>query len=378
MSRLMGRRSTVKVAPEPGGEAVIFTCDWETPPRDSRPLARWWWPGGSVEQTKCEAQLRLLSEVGFGSVEVQPFLLGLNGDDLAADPKLRTVGEKSFIEDITFCATKCVEFGMAYDITLGSGWPGGLPTEKANGETQLLMETVANVCGPKKLEASLPPPPGASYRSMVQNVLDALGEPDTEAKVVAVLAGQLGADSEDGEKDGCPTLKNTVDITSCVVEGGKHGYGSINWEAPEGKWRVIVLYRNSTSHFVMGGAFPGKKDEALVVDHMTAQGANALLDCFGKRVTDACGDKIRGVFVDSFEMIAELPFTATFLQAFEEQMGYDLTPDLPLMFRTGGESKYSDMVDFFGLYGDPIYTSAEPQRWRRQRLKHATRDLETL
>ena len=29
--------------------------------------------------------------------------------------------------------------GNSGDITLGSGWPGGLPTEKANGEQQLVM-----------------------------------------------------------------------------------------------------------------------------------------------------------------------------------------------------------------------------------------------
>ena len=52
-----------KVAPEPGGEKVLSVGDWDKPPRDVKPLARWWWPGGSVEKDKCEAQLKLLAEM---------------------------------------------------------------------------------------------------------------------------------------------------------------------------------------------------------------------------------------------------------------------------------------------------------------------------
>lgn len=351
------------------GSCPIKTEEWNDPPRDCKPLARWWWPGGSVSKVTCEKQLELLQQSGFGSVEVQAFLLGLDGRDIKTDSALKTVGEPSFIENCKHCAVKCEKLGMAFDITLGSGWPGGLPQDKTNAEQQLVMRTVEkDLKGGRHVELDLPAPPKPSYRTLVQQVLDALGEPDTEADLVAVLAGHVGKDDEDGEKDGCPTLKDVIDITHTAERtGGKHGYGKVSWDVPEGKWRVIVLYRNCTMHFIMGGAFPGPKTDALVVDHMTEAGANALLDVFAKANVDACPGLIRGVFVDSFEMIAELPFTGIFIDSFKQRLGYDLTPELPFLFRTGGESKYSEMVDFFGMFGDPLYTPTDSMRKVRVR-----------
>ena len=71
--------------------------------------------------------------------------------------------------------------------------------------------------------------------------------------------------------------------------------------------------------------------------------------------------ELRGVFVDSFELMGELPFTSDFLAAFEAQTGYDLTPHLPLLFRKGGESKYAEMIDLFGRSGAPLYRDPAPE-----------------
>jgi len=76
---------------------------------------------------------------------------------------------------------------------------------------------------------------------------------------------------------------------------------------------------------------------------------------------------VRAVFMDSFELMGELPFTAEFLEAFRTRAGYDLTPDLPLLFRKGGESKYGDMLDFLGRNGGPLYLAPQPGRAERIR-----------
>ena len=75
---------------------VIPLADWENPPREARPMARWWWPGGSVEPVVLKKQLALIEEAGFGGVEVQPLLLGLGEEDLEADSRLRSVGGSDF------------------------------------------------------------------------------------------------------------------------------------------------------------------------------------------------------------------------------------------------------------------------------------------
>ena len=39
-------------------------------------------------------------------------------------------------------ASAAAELGLGFDLTLGSGWPGGLPTARVNAERQLVMGTL--------------------------------------------------------------------------------------------------------------------------------------------------------------------------------------------------------------------------------------------
>jgi hypothetical protein len=184
---------------------------WRDPALDMRPLARWWWPGGSVEARDLRNQLERIKDAGFGAVEVQPLLLGLGASDLAADPRLRTVGLSSFRRSIESAATAAAELGLGFDLTLGSGWPGGLPTGKENAERQLVMGTL-DIEGPLRFEGALPPAPDQSYRRAVEWVLDVLGAQDTQTDLVAVVAGRLGP-----ERDGVPTLDDLRVITGSAA-----------------------------------------------------------------------------------------------------------------------------------------------------------------
>jgi len=171
-------------------DSVIPLAEWQAPPRDARPVARWWWPGGSVKADVASGQLAEIAAAGFGAVELQPLLLGIGEDELAADPKLRSVGEPSYLEAVAKAAAAAARHGLAFDLTLGSGWPGGLPTAKANAERQLLMASV-DVAGPGRVDVKLPPAPDQSYRGAVEWVLDVLGPPDEETRLVAVLAARV-------------------------------------------------------------------------------------------------------------------------------------------------------------------------------------------
>jgi len=335
---------------------IIPLAAWQDPPPEARPVARWWWPGGSVEPEGLRQQLASIKSAGFGGVELQPLLLGLGDADLAADPNLRSVGKPGFHSRVAQAAAMAKGNGLAFDLTLGSGWPGGLPTPPKNAERQLLMAEF-DLQGPSAFVGSLPPPPDQSYRSSVEWVLDVLGPADPAVELVAVLAARVGP-----ERDGVATLGDAREITENVQSG------RLEWAVPPGEWRVLVFYTNSTEHFVMGGAFPGEETDARVVDHLSRSGADALLDGYGVPAVDSLpSDQVRGVFVDSFELMGELPFTADFQSSFEHLAGYDVTPHLPLLFRVGGESKYGEMVDFLGRTGGPVYLSSEPGRSKRIR-----------
>ena len=99
------------------------------------------------------------------------------------------------------------------------------------------------------------------------------------------------------------------------------------------------------------------------------RGADALLAGYadaGARC-DSRPVGVREIFVDSFELLGELPFTGDLLEAFADWTGYSLTPHLPLVFQRGGESKYAEMMDLFGRNGGARYTLAEPGRAARIR-----------
>jgi hypothetical protein len=329
---------------------------WNEPPRAARPVARWWWPGGSVEAAVLESQLRQIREAGFGAVELQPLLLGLGAEDLAADARLRSVGRPAFRRLVAAAADLAARIGLDFDLTLGSGWPGGLPTGKGNAERQLVMGTL-DVEGPRRFRGELPAAPDQSYRRAVEWLLDVLGPPDPEPRLVAVLAARVGA-----EREGIPVLEDVRVVT------GAHAAGRLDWLVPEGRWRIFALYESATGHFVMGGAFPGEEVDARVVDHLSQRGADALLTGYADPVLDALQEgPVREVFVDSFELLGELPFTTDFLAAFRAHAGYDLTPHLPLVFRDGGESKYGEMIDLLGRRGGPLYRAPEPERAERIR-----------
>ena len=343
-------------SPAPADSGPIPVSAWLDPPMEARPMGRWWWPGGSVQESVMVEQLALIEKAGFGGVEVQPLLLGLGETDLRVDAKLRSVGQPAFHQNLALAARAAHQAGLFFDVTLGSGWPGGLPTSRQNAERQLLMSAL-DLEGPSAFDGALPPAPDQSYRDSVEWVLDVLGPPDPSAQLVAVLAGRVGE-----KREGVPTLSEVRDITDDVS-------GSIlKWNVPEGQWRVMAFYANSTSHFVMGGAFPGEEPDALVVDHLSIRGADALLEGYGAPALDPLPDnQVRGVFVDSFELMGELPFTSDFQLAFKKHTGYELTPYLPFLFRRGGESKYAEMIDFFGQSGGPIYLSVEPGKAERIR-----------
>jgi len=348
--------SAEELATAPVADELIPIAAWQDPARDTRPVARWWWPGGSVDPRVLERQLQQIKDAGFGAVELQPLLLGLGAEDLAADSRLRSVGQPAFRSSVASAAAAAARIGLDFDFTLGSGWPGGLPTGKENAERQLVMGAV-DIEGPLRFEGPLPEAPDQSYRQAVEWVLDVLGPPDSDAKIVAVLAGRLGA-----KRGGIPTLEDVRVITG-AAEAGR-----LAWVAPEGSWRIFVLYENSTEHFVMGGAFPGGEADARVVDHLSQRGADAWLTGYAAPVLDALQHgRVREVFVDSFELMGELPFTAELLSAFRARAGYDLTPHLPLLFRKGGESKYGEMIDFLGRGGGPLYLAPEPERAERIR-----------
>jgi hypothetical protein len=169
---------------------------------------------------------------------------------------------------------------------------------------------------------------------LARNLLQSVGAFDTDFALTAVLASEiLDAEAEP------PLLDETRDMTPLVTGN------TLRWDVPEGVFRVFAIYENTTSHIVNGGAYPGEPTDARVIDHLDRQGIETAIAAIGDPWLDALDECLPGaVFVDSFELLGELPWTDAFADRFEDALGYDLVPFLPFVFREGGESRYTDLL----------------------------------
>ena len=77
------------------------------------------------------------------------------------------------------------------------------------------------------------------------------------------------------------------------------------------------------------------------MDHLNKGGIEEYIEKLGNQwIKNIQPYKPRNFFIDSFELIGELPWSQKFLKTFEEIHGYSIAPYLPLIFKKHGESKY--------------------------------------
>lgn len=341
------------VADPPGFARATFA----DPPRAAGPMVRWWWPGGAVDDATLRASLESIADAGYAEVELQPLLLGLADGDVAADPRVRTVGEEVYLGHLRAAAGAARELGLGWHLTLGSGWPNGGPEVAGDlGEQQLLLATAA-IDGPGSFRVEVPRPGEPAWVRPTNNVLPAIGAFDEDLELVAVLTAPLLDEAADP-----PLLGPVADVTPQVRDGVLAG------EAPAGRQIVLAAWRNRVHHLVLGGAFPGTLEDARVIDHLDPAGLDAVLRAQADVALDAvAGVPPATVFIDSFELIGDLPWTKRFAERFAAEAGVDAAPLLPFFFRDFGESVYVTVVR--GL-GGPVFATDVPDLQERAREEY--------
>ena len=347
-------RASTGDADPPGFSRATFA----DPPREAGPMARWWWPGGAVDGATLRSSLESIADAGYAQVEVQPFLIGLSASDVAADPRIRTVGDAAFLGHLRSAAEAARDLGLEWHLTLGSGWPNGGPEVTGDaGEQQLLLATT-QIGGAGSFRVEVPRPGEPAWVTPTNAVLPAIGAFDEDLELVAVLTAPVVDASGD-----TPVLGPVTDVTSQVQDGVVAGEAS-------GPQLVLAAWRNRVNHLVLGGAFPGKGEDARVIDHLDATGLDTVLRTQGDPALDAVGDAPPAtVFIDSFELIGDLPWTKRFAARFAQDTGLDPAPLLPFFFRDFGESVYVTVVR--GL-GPARYASDTPDLAERAREEYET------
>lgn len=303
---------------------------WRAPPRSLHPFVRWWWPGNAVEPAELSRELRALHAAGFGGVELQTLTLGFRRSALEAlEDRIYQVGTPAFFRNLRGVFEEAGSLGMTVDLTLGSGWSGGGPFIRDH-PVQQLLQSWFDVRGPSPIDVPLPAPSEPAHVRRTNGVIrDAVGDFDPNARLLRVIAARVEAGTEP------PTLADPQDITATVAQG------RIRWDVPAGDWRILTIHQNASAQNAIGSAYPGALRRSPIFDHLGRGGVEEYIGKLGAPWLDALApSRPRALFVDSFELIAELPWSDGFLETFRQMHGYDLAPWLPLVFRAYGESKY--------------------------------------
>ena len=118
--------------------------------------------------------------------------------------------------------------------------------------------------------------------------------------------------------------------------------GTLTWEIAAGDPSGLCGVREPNTALSSGKRVPRRsRTRARARPPRQPEAYEAFLEQeFGAWIEAVADCPPRAVFVDSFELVGELPWTTAFGSKFNELLGYDVEPMLPFLFLEGGESEY--------------------------------------
>ncbi|GIE95489.1 hypothetical protein Ari01nite_29540 [Paractinoplanes rishiriensis] len=278
-------------APWPGGAVKILPG---FPDPATKAKFRWWWPHGLVDPAEIVREVDQIADAGFGGVEIQDVHHSVRAD---LDAAVHGWGTEPWRKAVEAALRRAKIRGLAVDLAIGPSWPAAVPTIDPDhpAAAKELVHTATPFTG-----SITAPEPGQIVRVVTPGVLD-------PASVQDVAAG---------------------DIT-----------------VPDGDWLLLTYREQGSGQQPEGG--PHTVPASYVVDHFSAAGTRAILDCWDDLVlTRTIRRLLREVPGDLFEDSLEIetghtPWTPGLLAEFRRRMGYDLRPYLPIVLQNKGKYLYA-------------------------------------
>ena len=329
--------------------------EFANPPKEMRPMVRWWWPGGDVTPDELRREIRVLDEAGFGGAEIQSLRIGLKAMPPEIAARVNDYATASFYHKVRAAVEEARDRGMFLDLTLGSGWPFGggeaITPELASIELRFTHKTIS---GPSHVRERIALPDPRQTAGM--NLARMSGSVSTElppgwrerlqarTRIVAILAisgtnpvvEMRGGGLSPDQRPVVHTPGHLDPGSVKVLTGNVKSDGSFDWNVPSGQWQLFVFFQQPVETRVIGGVGAGPQ---LVIDHMN----RAALEAHLERISEAAnpeigsfyGKTVRAGFCDSLEVESEIYWTDNFLEEFRKRRGYDLTPSLPFIGTPG-------------------------------------------
>ncbi len=335
---------------------------FKSPPTEYAPFTRWWWPGNDVTPTELAREVNVLADNGFGGVEIQPFVRGMNqspkADELA---RIQSWDSPTFYENVRTVLAQARQRGLTVDMSDGSGWSTGGPYLTAEDNFLTLNHARVAVQGGKLVELEVPRPsmahkgPPAGTTSLANLTLKYGPVPANLARLQRVVAARQVAG---GPLDNAQTMQldpgTVVDLTSQVRDG------RLRWQAPAGEWQVIAFWAFPSGEMPKWIA---SADKGFVPNHFDSTKVNKNYNhLFGSRtgLQAFYGQPLRAVFNDSYEFQVDRHYSNDLFEVFKKNRGYDVTTLLPANLQPG----YNNHAEQ-GIYpNEKPYFAFSPEDWR--------------
>lgn len=318
--------------------------EWINPDKKFFPILRWWWPGNAVEKAQIQKELKKFKQAKFSSIELQTLTIGMPKKYLIqSENKIYQVGEKPFFENLKYLFSEASALKLSVDLTLGSGWSSGGPFIK-DFPAQQLVKSELEISGPYNGKIKPPEIQEPFYINKTNFIVNkTIGKFDEETELMRVILAKV---EQSTKKDMLSEFRDVTDFFD--------GF-ELNVDIPKGKYKLFFIYQNNVSHNTLGSAYKGSLDESLVLDHLNKGGIQEYIEKLGNHWIEQIKPyKPRNFFIDSFELIGELPWSHKFFKTFEEMHGYSIAPYLPLIFKKNGESKY-----LYAIFGEEFVYKSE-------------------
>lgn len=280
---------------------------FRNPPEEAKPIMIWQWMDGVVSKEGITADLEAYREAGIGGV--QQFLVGGPMQTLVSDTT-NAVGTENWRRLMRFALDECARLGLSFGTHNCPGWSSSaFPTVTPEYSMQQLVwsDTVVGKSGANT--ATSP-----SLR---------LARPEVDPrwnyyKDIAVVA--------------LPDTGRYDLVDAVALTGRLDSAGTLDWEVPEGVWRIYRFGHTTNGKTNSSTAPTG--GVGLECDKMSREALEKYWEGYPSMLLDIAGDHAGKTFtrieIDSYEAGSQ-GWTPLMPDNFESMKGYDLLPWLPVL-----------------------------------------------
>lgn len=351
----------------------------DEPDMEYRPATRWWMAEGLHTDETIKAEIKQLADMGMSLVE---FVCRDGGaripDDLDTElwpdvtraQNIYSWGSEEWRHDTMLAIEEATKYGMGFSITSGTNWGNAnIPREYLmpddDGAGKSLGYKIQVVENGETFDGVLPRSyrvdPDLTKRQDLVAVVAMKRDPSSDATLVdsGNTVGTIAFDENHPDQamvyDDTATQVLTDQVTLNGVpvtdETMKDPTGAaefkLSWTPPdEGTWDIYCFWVQGTGQSPTPAA-----DVNYTITYVDRAGSEALIDFYenvffaGEDFKKIIKDNGKGeIYMDSIEISTTNGQTGQFwgltlLDEFEKRHGYDLTPYLPYIIKTGNRSE---------------------------------------